>query len=159
MFPLTELPFGLAGQVFRSSMPFARFNDPNGVIFAAYKQAGVQTIVLLTPEDEAIERTGRNLREFYEQNGLQVIHLPIADYSTPSLEELRTAVRQALAQAQSGRNIAVHCYAGIGRTGLFLACMAKTARQLKPSEAINWVRAAIPHAVETPSQMQLVSEF
>jgi protein-tyrosine phosphatase len=159
MFPLTEMPFQLAGAVYRSAMPFSRFGDPDGKIFAAYQRAGVSGVVLLTPDEENLERTGRDLRAFYAQNQIQVFHLPIPDYSTPSLSDLRATVQIAQQHAQAGHNLVVHCYAGIGRTGLFLACMAKIHFGYPPSRAINWVREYIPHAVETAKQMQLVAEF
>ena len=48
------------------------------------------------------------------------------------------------------------CSAGIGRTGLFMAYLAKRCLGLSGAEALQWVRHFIPRAVETPAQQRLV---
>jgi len=50
----------------------------------------------------------------------------------------------------------MHCSAGIGRTGLFLAYLAKQVLVLSGAEALAWVRYYIPRAVETPEQQRLL---
>jgi protein-tyrosine phosphatase len=62
--------------------------------------------------------------------------------SDDSLDEV--AVRQRLT---CGRD---------GRTGLFMAYLAKRCLGLSGAEALQWVRRFIPRAVETPEQQQLV---
>jgi protein-tyrosine phosphatase len=61
-----------------------------------------------------------------------------------------------IASAQAGHNIVVHCSAGIGRTGLFMAALAKQVLGLSGAEALQWIRSYIPHAVETPEQQRLL---
>jgi hypothetical protein len=46
--------------------------------------------------------------------------------------------------------------AGLGRTGLFLASLAKRALGLSGAEAIQWVRQSLPHALKTPKQQRLL---
>jgi hypothetical protein len=48
------------------------------------------------------------------------------------------------------------CYAGIGRTGLIAATMAKRLQGVSGEAAIAWVRRSIPRAVETPAQRRLL---
>lgn len=67
----------------------------------------------------------------------------------PALDE---AVDQAMKLAREGKSIAVHCSAGIGRTGLFLAELAKRAVGLDGERALYWVRLYVPGAVETEGQ-------
>jgi protein-tyrosine phosphatase len=62
--------------------------------------------------------------------------------SDDSLDEV--AVRQRLT---CGRD---------GRTGLFIASLAKRMLGLAGEEALQWVRHYIPRAVETPEQQRLV---
>lgn len=153
--PLTELPFGLAGRIFRSPMPFGIY-DPREEVFNKYIQNGVSVIVLLAEDEECLEKAGRNLRCLYEEKGFTVIHLPIRDFSVPFYSDLVRAVNAVIAYAQTGRNIAIHCSAGIGRTGLFAALLAKQVLGFSGEEAIAWVRQYIPWAVETAEQRQLV---
>jgi protein-tyrosine phosphatase len=153
--PLTELPFGLAGHIFRSPMPFGIY-DPREEVFNKYIQNGVSVIVLLAEDEECLKKAGRNLRLLYEEKGFNVIHLPIRDFGVPSNDKLIRAVNAVIAYAQTGRNIAIHCSAGIGRTGLFVALLAKQVLSLSGDEAIAWVRQYISGAVETAEQRQLV---
>ncbi len=155
---LTEIPFDLPGKVYRSPMPFSR-NDPRGSCFLGYQEAGVTVIVLLVPDQDCLVGTGRDLRSFYRQENMKVIHLPIEDFGAPALPDLRQAVETAIQHLEEGHHLAVHCYAGIGRTGLFLACLARRLLNLEAPEAIEWVRRYVPGAVERPAQVQLVQEF
>ena len=51
----------------------------------------------------------------------------------------------------------IHCHAGLGRTGMFAACMAKGGLDYSSEEAIQWVRESIPGAVEVRDQEVPVS--
>jgi protein-tyrosine phosphatase len=156
--PLIELPFGLPGRIYRSPMPF-RAGDGQGEVFRQYMEKQVSVVVVLVDDAECLARSGRLLRLFYNSNGLEVIHLPIPDFDVPSQEALSAAVKAAQARASSGKNLAVHCYAGYGRTGMFLACMARRVLGMSPYEAIEWVRSYVPTAIEVPEQVEVVKAF
>ena len=152
---ITELPFGLPGRIFRSPMPFGKF-DPEDLVYAAYREHDISVIVLLAENHECEEKAGRDLKALYLQDGFCVLHLPIADYGTPHPTDLLVTLDATLREAQSGRNIAIHCSAGIGRTGLFAACLAKKLLNLPGEQAIEWVRRHIEGAVESPEQRRFV---
>jgi protein-tyrosine phosphatase len=155
MMYLIELPFGFPGRIFGSPMPFGDF-DPEGGAFREFKREKISVIVLLAEEEECFQKTGLNLRAFYSKKGFQVIHLPIPDFSVPSTKDLERTIKAALQHAQAGHNIVIHCHAGIGRTGLFAACLAKAALGLSGEEAIGWIKNYIPGAGETRSQRELI---
>jgi protein-tyrosine phosphatase len=154
MTPLTELPFGLPGRIFRSAMPYSSY-DPAGDLLELYQQEGMSVIVLLAEVGEYLAQARRDLRALYAQRGFEVIYLPISDFGVPNLS-LNPTIRAVLEHARSGENIVIHCLAGIGRTGLFAACLAREALGLSGEEAIQWVRAWIPKAVETDAQRKAV---
>ena len=83
-----------------------------------------------------------------------MLYLPIPDFSVPTKDDLEQAVQHTMAYAQAGQHIAIHCSAGIGRTGLFMAYLVKRYLGLSGAEALQWVRRYIPHAAETPEQQQ-----
>ncbi len=155
---LTELPFNLPGRIFRSPMPF-QDTDPDGKIFQQFLKQKISVIVLLASDEECLKRTGRNLRYLYRSKGMEVVHLPITDFSIPSRKELEGAILTTLRRAKAGKHIAIHCYAGIGRTGMYTACLARRVLGLKGLDAVAWVRQYIPGALETEEQIQFVVDY
>lgn len=86
------------------------------------------------------------------------IRLEVQDYHTPDDSNLVSlAVLKAYRHALNGEMVFVHCMGGLGRTGLFLAIMAKVSGV---SDPIGFVRREYNgHAVETREQMKYVHEF
>jgi hypothetical protein len=152
---LTEIPLRLPGRIFRCSMPFSPY-DPDGHTLQAFRHQEISVIVLLAEADECLTMTGRDLPGLYQQEGFQVLHLPIPDGSIPSKDELEDLVTAVIQHAQAGEHVAIHCYAGIGRTGLVAAAMAKRLLGMHGEAAIAWVRRYIPRAVETLAQRRLL---
>ena len=155
---ITELPFGLGGRVYRSPMPFSRSYDPGGDAYEEMKQAGVEVIVVLAEADECMRKSGRDLLDLYRSEGWEVIHLPVPDYTAPTLSELEGLARQITDRARKGRNVAVHCAGGVGRTGAVMAVVAKYALESPPEDPIAWVREFICGAVETREQTEAVRQ-
>ena len=157
--PLTELPFGLPGKIYRSPMPFSPY-DPLSAVWDAYRLAEVSLVVVLTEPQEYLVHAGRDLPAFYRSAGLKVLHHPIPDFqSPPDPTALEAAITSVLRHAREGGAAAVHCMAGIGRTGTFMACMAKRHLGLDGRAAIDWVRKFIPAALESPVQERFVLDF
>ena len=152
---LTELPFGLSGHIFRSPMPYGDF-DPEGKTLEAFQENNVSVIVLLAEEQEILNRIGRDLKTLYLSGGLEVIHLPIPNFDVPKKEELEQVLDLTVLHAKAGRNIVIHCYAGIGRTGLFVAYLARRIFGFSGAEAIQWARRYIPHAAEVTEQENMI---
>lgn len=85
------------------------------------------------------------------------IDLPISDYSVPNAIMAKKALLQAIMHIAHGDSLYVGCMGGIGRTGLFLALLAKTSGIDNP---IEHVRATYhPDAVETQEQEAFIENF
>jgi protein-tyrosine phosphatase len=156
--PLTELPYGLPGRVFRSQMPYSSY-DPRGELVEQYLSDGIEAIVLLVRDEESRDITQRELKKLYAERGFKVVHLPIKDFGIPDPEELRQAVKEAHQLAREGKNLVIHCHAGIGRTGMFAACLAMETLGLSGERAIDWAKEQIPDAVETREQRFAVLRY
>ena len=94
---------------------------------AAWRSSGVNTVFsLLTPEEEA-ELDLTNEASTVAANGMRFLSFPIPDREVPhSQSELTEALRRLDQELSSGRNVALHCRQGIGRSGLVVACLLLT---------------------------------
>ena len=150
-----ELPFGFPGRIFRSPMPFGPY-DLHGEVYDRFCEEQIAVIVLLASDEECLHKTGCHLRALYLKAGFQVLYLPIPDFRVPTKDALEQAAHNTIAYAQVGHHVVIHCSAGIGRTGLFTAYLAKRCLGLSGAEALQWVRSSMPRAVETAEQQRLL---
>lgn len=97
-------------------------------------------------------------RDWVNDAGLMVVHVPVPDMEPPGDRQLEHVV-EAIRKAQAaGMGVAVHCTAGLGRTGTVLAAYF-VAQGLSPREAVEKVRELRPGSVETPEQEKAVEMF
>lgn len=80
---------------------------------AALRTVGVTMLITLTETDLPQEPLRRH--------GLRNLHLPIRDREPPSVPQVRMLVMRMNTMLQKGEVLAVHCLAGLGRTGTILA--------------------------------------
>src|SRR5262245_56527960 len=81
--PLTELPFGFPGRIFRSPMPFGPYNL-HGEVYDRFCEEQIAVVVMLASDEECLHKTGCNLRALYLNAGFQVLYLPIPDFGVPT---------------------------------------------------------------------------
>jgi atypical dual specificity phosphatase len=114
------------------------------------RQQGIQLLISLTEEPLR--------RDWVNEAGLMAIHIPVEDMEPPSPEQLDRAL-SAIGKAHE-QNIAVnvHCGAGMGRTGVVLACYFVT-KGMDAQGAINKVRRIRPGSIETDEQVDAVVAF
>lgn len=54
---------------------------------------------------------------------------------------------------------AVHCHAGLGRTGLFVACYLIYKYKMSANEAINYIRERRKNSVQMEDQIKAIQNF
>lgn len=85
------------------------------------------------------------------------VSVPTRDFSTPSKEDVDRGLWEAVQLILLGRRVYVGCKGGQGRTGLFLALLAKAFGIQDP---VDYVRKHyMAHAVETKQQEAFVAEY
>ena len=98
-----------------------------------------------------------NYDEMYNLDGIELHHLPIADFSTPTAAQARQFIDIVNSHLNDQDKIYVHCTAGCGRSGtmvaLYLCSMGKFDT---PAEAISYLRELRPCAIETEEQENFV---
>lgn len=112
--------------------------------------AGIGAVVSLLnlPSDESV----------YREAGFSFICLPVPDGGAPTFEQASNFVRFVAVERAKNQAVAVHCEAGLGRTGTMLAAFliatGKTA-----AEAIQMIRAVEKSAVETERQIHFLEKY
>ncbi|MGB0590182.1 MAG: protein-tyrosine phosphatase family protein [Myxococcota bacterium] len=91
-------------------------------------------------------------------HGIDQVHLPVVDFTAPTLSQLDTFVTTTAAELMKGGRVVVHCAAGQGRTGTFLAAWF-VASGATSDEAIDHVRALRPGSIETQTQLDVIAEY
>jgi ABC-type Mn2+/Zn2+ transport system ATPase subunit len=110
--------------------------------------AGITEIVSLTEEPPPVER----LRSF----GFASRHFPIPDMGVPALGPAITLCRQIERAVSGGERIAVHCAAGLGRTGTILASVLLLGEAVDAADAIRRVRLVEPRMIQNRAQEHFV---
>ncbi|MDQ2684191.1 MAG: dual specificity protein phosphatase family protein [Chloroflexota bacterium] len=90
--------------------------------------------------------------------GIRGVHLPVRDFTAPSREVLDTAIAEIDLELECGGVVAVHCHAGLGRTGTVLASWL-VSRGVPADEAIDRVRRARPGSIESAEQEAVVRAY
>lgn len=85
------------------------------------------------------------------------IDIPTEDFQTPDRLKLYRGLHKAIELVLAGEPLYVGCMGGKGRTGLFLAVLAKAFGVKKPVEFVREHYYA--HAVETAEQYAFVKKF
>lgn len=102
---------------------------------ALLAEGSVSTVVCLLSEGEAA-RWG--LPGAYD-GAFETHHVPIRDRHFPPAERLGRAVDLLAAATEDGGRAAVHCNAGLGRTGVVAAAWLVRERGQEPAEAVETV--------------------
>lgn len=149
------IPGVLAGMPMPYVHPERRMN-PGGPLNAYPDElpdlysAGIRAVVSLLdiPSDDAV----------FKSAGFAYLSLPIPDGAPPTMEQAIKFMQFVIAQRSAQRAVAVHCHAGIGRTGTMLATYLITQGD-DAKTAISRVRAVRSAAIETPRQVQFLEYF
>lgn len=114
------------------------------------RDAGIELLLSLT------EHPPR--RDWTNDAGLMVFHEPIEDMTAPSLEQLERCISVIQQATEQNRGVAVHCAAGMGRTGVVLAAWL-VSQGKSAAEAISLIRSLRPGSIETPDQEACIQDL
>jgi atypical dual specificity phosphatase len=140
------MPFVHAERRMNHGGPLNAYDDE----LPALHEAGIRAVVSLLniPSDAAI----------FESAGFAFLNLPIRDGEAPTMEQANQFVQFVTSQRAQQRPIAVHCEAGLGRTGTMLATYLISQGD-DAKTAINRIRAVERSAIETSRQIAFLERF
>lgn len=90
--------------------------------------------------------------------GLAEVHVPVPDFEPPTPEQLDRGVQAIRRALQAEQRVAVHCAAGLGRTGTLLACYL-VSTGVDAATALARIRTVRPGSVETAEQRAAIAAF
>jgi atypical dual specificity phosphatase len=114
------------------------------------RQQGIEILLSLTEE---LPR-----RYWVNEAGLMLVHVPMVDMQPPTQNELDRSIETIRRAHEQQMGVGVHCGAGLGRTGVVLACYF-VAKGLNAKNAVARVRRLRPGSIETSEQEEAVNEF
>lgn len=141
-------------------MPFfhpERWANPQRFALAAFEDdlplladLGIGAVVSLLNSGSA--------QAIYKTAAIDFLCLPIVDGTEPTVQQAHQFIRFADDRLAAGKAVAVHCAAGLGRTGTMLAVYL-IAHGSTAQDAIRSVRQAQPAAIETRRQVEFLHQF
>jgi len=117
---------------------------------ALLRQCGVTTLITLTERDIPQEPLARH--------GLRNLHLPVRDREPPTVAQVQMLLKRMEVLLQRDEVLAVHCLAGIGRTGTVLAAWL-VREGLTATEALRRVRLIDHQYVQSTEQEAFLQAY
>ena len=114
------------------------------------RRAGIEVLVSLSEDPPP--------RHWVNEAGLMLVPVPVVDMTAPTLAQLELAIDAIERANRSGMAAAVHCTAGLGRTGTVLAAYF-VSKGMRPEAAIEKVRDLRPGSIETLDQERMVETY
>ena len=112
------------------------------------KEKGIDVVVNLEEEEY-----------FRNYDGFVIKHIPIMDFGAPGLRDFEVFVDFVGSQVENNKSIAVHCYAGMGRTNLMIACFVIHHLNIDPRGALELVKVKRPLHLVTERQEEALWDY
>lgn len=127
---------------------------------SGWRRAGLDVVVSLLEKEEAAQLDLDRESDAAASKGIHFISFPIPDRGVPASIPASLGLLKNIADSlEQGKNVAVHCRQGIGRSGL-IATGVLVATGMGVSRAIEVVSSARGLAIpETPNQLQWIQNL
>lgn len=151
---------GRIGLTFAPGKKDSRWNrDLRTDLDRLHDEFGISLLVCLLEDFEFEDLEIPDYEAEVARAQMELYRYPIRDMSVPSsLQETQLTVAHILDRARRGKNVAIHCWGGLGRTGLVAACCLVALGQ-SAKESIALVRTDRSRAVQTTDQKKWVVKF
>jgi atypical dual specificity phosphatase len=118
--------------------------------FRWLRDQGIEVVLSLTEDPPR--------RDWVNDVGLFLVHVPVVDMEAPTQAQIDQCICAIRRAHEKKMGVAIHCGAGLGRTGVILACYLVT-QNMTAKNAIARIRRIRPGSIETDEQADAVHEF
>ncbi|KAL5013926.1 hypothetical protein ScPMuIL_008196 [Solemya velum] len=134
-------------------------------IIEQFKRLGIMSIVnLQTPGEHSACGYGLGPSGFsydpqkFMKEEIFFYNFGWPDYGVASLVTILDMVKVMQFAVAQGK-VAVHCHAGLGRTGVIIACYLVYTNRMSAEQAVHYTRSQRPGSIQTRGQIRCVREF
>ncbi|KAM8833824.1 LOW QUALITY PROTEIN: cyclin-dependent kinase inhibitor 3 [Synchiropus picturatus] len=122
---------------------------------------GVQDVFVFCTNGELSKYRVPSLLATYEHRGFAVHHFPFLDGDVPELPLCSRILEELQGCLQRSRRTVLHCYGGLGRSGLVAACLLiQLSPEMTAHKAIEFLREHRGRgAIQTVKQYNFLHEF
>ena len=117
---LYPVPLHASGRLYVMPKPSGDWLEDD---ISAMRLEGIEHVVSMLTDDEQEELGLTEERDICVRLGGTFSRFAIEDRGVPDLGELTSVVDGIVQDLTGGKSVAVHCRAGIGRSGLLVACV------------------------------------
>ncbi|ORC88435.1 putative phosphatase [Trypanosoma theileri] len=100
-----------------------------------------------------------NGEEDLMRHNISYYEFPWPDMTAPQQDIVLRSVQVMDFHVKNSGKVLVHCHAGLGRTGLMIACYLVYSQHMPSAEVIRLVRQERPGAIQTSRQAQFIHDF
>ncbi|CAF0855375.1 unnamed protein product [Rotaria sp. Silwood1] len=151
----------ITNNILACSRPTARHSDLKKLFY----EAGIRAIFNLESPDEHIFCGHGNHSSGFSYDpsefmdaGIFVYNYAMEDYGTVRVETILD-IMKVMSFAMKQGKIAVHCHAGLGRTGFVICSYLVHEYRMSAHQSIHYIRAKRPGSVQMTKQIQVVEEY
>jgi protein-tyrosine phosphatase len=125
-----------------------------------FRRMGVDVMVSALESREAAELGLSQEEKMCQQEGIEFISFPIPDGGVPASSNATLELARSLqAKLEAGKNVAIHCRAGVGRCPTLAACVLLLAG-MEPDAAFERIQAVRGARIpDMPEQKKWVDKF
>jgi atypical dual specificity phosphatase len=135
--------WAIEGLLAGMAMPGSSFSEPQRDL-EDLKGMGFSVLVTLTERPLPFDMVIRC--------GLAPFHIPVEDFEAPTIDQAEEFCRIVDRMKAEGKKVAVHCLAGLGRTGTMLAAYLIHLDGIGAAEAIEKMRKIQPGYIQCEEQ-------
>ena len=124
--------------------------QPDAEDLYALKGRGLRTVV--NTREESTASRAHALR-----HGLRYYYIPVTDWSVPQVHQVEEFLE--ILDDPDNHSVLVHCWGGVGRTGIFVSCYRVRRLGMGMQAAIDLSDQETPHLLMSTSQRKWLLDF